>query len=259
MSHEPKCSYHSYLQLPNLLALQKPLVDPPHHDEILFIIVHQCHELWFKQIIHELSRLIETVQNNELFEATKTLRRIQEIVKLLSYHMGILNTLSPDEFAGYRDALMSASGFQSYQSRAIEFLCGLKDLRYLESFKDTEEIYNWLKQHFEAPSLYDALLDLLYRRGLVKKNTYERSDKEVIEALLKVYKERKAYSDLHFLCENLIDLDAFLQSWRNQHVKIAERTIGHKMGTGGTAGVEYLSKIMYKKLFPELWDIRHLI
>jgi tryptophan 2,3-dioxygenase len=255
----PKCQYHTYLQLPALLKLQTPLTDPEHHDEMLFIIIHQCHELGFKQIIHELLRLIEILKNDQIFEAIKTLRRIQEMTKLLSYHMGILNTLSPDEFAGYRHILSPASGFQSYQYRVIEFLCGLKDERFLEVFKETEEIYIWAKNYFDHQTLYDVLITLLNHRKLISKSTCPRSDKELIEALLKVYRERETYSDLHFLFENILDFDNLMQVWRIQHVKIAERTIGSKMGTGGTSGVGYLSHIMSKKLFSELWEVRSLI
>lgn len=259
MNSTQKCAYHAYLQLPKLLDLQFPLAEPVHHDEMLFIIVHQCHELWFKQVIHEIFRLREKLELDEIFEALKSLKRIHEIFKLVSYHMDILNTLSPDEFAGYRHVLSPASGFQSYQFRIIEFLCGIKVESYLEGFKDHLEIYSLMQECFLSPSLFDKILLILRKRNLLSSDPSQSEKNEVLEAILQVYKNRENFSDLHFLFENFVDLDSTVQIWRTQHVKIAERMIGRKMGTGGSSGVDYLANVASKKLFPILWEVRSLI
>lgn len=254
-----KISYHDYLQLSKLLDLQIPLAKPEHHDEMLFIIVHQCHELWFKLIIHEFCRLSEKLAQSEMLEVLKTLRRLQEIFKLLNEHMNILNTLSPDEFAGYRNVLAPASGFQSYQFRMIEFLCGAKDANFLECFKKIDDVYLLMKKLFDAPSLCDVIEETLKKRNLIPQTESPADKSNVVQGILTVYKEREKYSDLHFLFENLVDFDVTVQLWRSLHVKIAERMIGKKMGTGGSSGVDYLASITSKKLFPELWEVRSFI
>ena len=256
MTTNQQVTYENYLKTSMLLNLQQELSSPPHPDELIFIIIHQSHELWFKLVIHEIHRLLSCLDQNLIFECCKTLNRLNQILKALCEQMNILHTLSPDEFLGYRKELGSASGFQSHQYREVEFLFGLKDAKYLEKHTENTAIYNRLKEAMETKTVWERFLDLLSRNGPEFDKTQKSS---ILEALVKVYSQRIEYSGVHFLCEALIEVDTSLQLWRIRHFKNAEKTIGFKQGTGGSLGVEYLCNISGRKLFPELWEIRTML
>lgn len=264
---DQKVNYQDYIKVDELLRLQNELSQPKHHDELLFIIIHQSHELWFKLIIHELKRVSEHIEKELLYEALKSLDRVIVIFKSLVQQIDILHTLSPDEFLGYRDLLAPASGFQSYQYRTMEFLCGLKEEAYMEVHRNKPDVYALLQEQLHAPSIWDKTLQLLHQMGfaipesVTKRNYAEtyQSHPEVISAIKEIYLNRSKYTSLHYLFEKLVELDATIQIWRMRHCKNAERVIGHKQGTGGSKGTEYLMAIVSKKLFPELWDVRNIL
>ncbi len=220
MSSEP-VSYVSYLKVDELLALQNPLSDGPEHDELLFIIIHQTYELWFKQMLHELTRASTLLRAGELHPSLGTLRRVRTIMKTLVSQVDILETMTPLEFNAFRARLESSSGFQSYQFRQFEAV-------------------------FARPGIWGDVLALLERHGCV-------SGDDVHTMLLDVYRNRP---DLALLLEELVDIDEGIQEWRYRHVKMVERTIGNKQGTGGSSGADYLRSTLFKPSFPELWEIR---
>lgn len=260
-------TYHSYLKLEELLSLQEELSSPVQHDELLFIIIHQSHELWFKLVIHELRHLIKHLETDQIYEACKTLNRVVVITKNLIQQIEILHTLTPDEFLGYRHLLAPASGFQSYQYKIIEFLCGIKDASYLDKYAKQPEIYADLKANLELPSIWDTVIHLLHRQNFAIPNEilHRRYDERyhlhpvILEAVKTVYTNRQKYVHLHFLFEILVEFDLSVQIWRFNHLKNAERSIGYKQGTGGSPGIEYLQAAASRKFFPELWEVRSLI
>jgi tryptophan 2,3-dioxygenase len=261
-------SYNKYLRVPDLIALQDCLSDPQHHDELLFITIHQAYELWFKQILHEIDAAIIQMNEDRLAAAARTMRRVVEIEKLLVSQIHILETMSPINFLGFRDQLNPASGFQSMQFREIEFASGLKHESLLHEFRDDEFAHGRLQKRFSAPSLADAFYAALRKRGLdapadeladedsqspaERKTRYDKRTRTVLE-ILTHFEER--YEEFQ-LAEALLEHDEYFSLWRSHHIKMVERMVGTKRGTGGSEGVGYLRTTLNKKFFPELWEAR---
>lgn len=267
MQTTERVTYQSYLKIEQLLALQEELSNPKHEDELLFITIHQSHELWFKLMIHEIKRLARFLDEDLFFEASKTLSRIIAVIKTLTHQIEVLHTLSPDEFLGYRDLLAPASGFQSHQYKMVEFLLGQKDQKYMERYESQPAIYSSLKESLESRSIWDKTIELLSRHGfpqlepLLARSITEnyKSQPAVLEAIKQVYQHRSSFTSFHYLFEALVELDLALQLWRLAHMKNAERVIGFKMGTGGSSGVEYLHSTFSRRVFPELWEVRSIL
>ncbi|MFN2498296.1 MAG: tryptophan 2,3-dioxygenase [Pyrinomonadaceae bacterium] len=257
-------SYNKYLRVPDLIALQDCLSDPAHHDELLFITVHQAYELWFKQILHEIDAVITQTNENRLTAATRSLRRIVEIEKLLINQIHILETMTPISFLGFRDELNPASGFQSMQFREIEFASGLKQESILNEFRDDEFARERLQKRFANPDLADAFYAALSRRGLdapasesgldeaENKRRYGKRTQAVLEVLTHFEQRAEEFQ----LAEALLEHDEYFSLWRSHHIKMVERMVGSKRGTGGSEGVGYLRTTLDKKFFPELWEAR---
>jgi tryptophan 2,3-dioxygenase len=259
-----RLTYSGYLGLDRLLSAQLPLSDPPHHDEMLFIIQHQTSELWMKLLLHELGAALEHVRADELEPCFKILARVKQIQRQLFEQWAVLETLTPSEYAEFRGVLGGASGFQSPQYRALEFLLGNKNADMLKVFDHEPEIHAWLKDHLERPSLYDEFLRYLARRGLpVPASRVERdwaepyeSDPGVTEVFRLIYTDRAAHWDAYEMAEKLIDIEEGFQLWRFRHMKTVERIIGHKRGTGGSSGVSFLKRALELQFFPELIEVR---
>jgi tryptophan 2,3-dioxygenase len=260
---DPPLSYNKYLRVPELIGLQDCLSDPQHHDELLFITIHQAYELWFKQILHEIDAAISLMNEDRLAAAARTMRRVVEIEKLLVTQIHILETMTPINFLGFRDQLNPASGFQSMQFREIEFASGQKHQSLLHEFRDDEFAHARLQKRFAAPSLGDAFYAALRRRGLdtpasedptneERQQRYEKRTRAVLE-ILTHFEER--YEEFQ-LAEALLEHDEYFSLWRSHHIKMVERMVGTKRGTGGSEGVGYLRTTLDKKFFPELWEAR---
>ncbi|HEV2216171.1 MAG TPA: tryptophan 2,3-dioxygenase family protein [Candidatus Dormibacteraeota bacterium] len=233
-------SYGSYLKVPELLSLQQLLSDE--HDELLFIVAHQVYELWFRVVLHELEAVRSDMDADDIFTACHQLRRVSVIEKLLVEQIGVLETMSPQDFLAFRHKLAPASGFQSVQFREIEFLSGSKNAGYLERLEVTPEERGRLERRLAEPSLADALKAVIKRRGS--------------PALLQIFRDREHFADLFSLCEALLDHDETFAEWRARHVLMVERQIGSKPGTGGSSGARYLRSTLDKRFFPDLWDVR---
>lgn len=254
-------TYSSYLKIRELLNLQKPLSEGPEHDEMLFITIHQVYELWFKQILHEFEYLQKLLESNKVFEAQATFKRVLTILKTMVAQIDILETMTPLSFASFRLRLESSSGFQSLQFRKVEFLLGHKRESVLKPYEQDITSLNELKNFFLKPTLYDSFLKFLALNSYtIPKKLLNRDvsqplapSTELQEILIQIYKENPNIANL---CERLLDLDEGLQEWRYRHVKMVQRTIGSKMGTGGSSGAEYLIKTLFKPLFEDLWIIR---
>ncbi|MBM7703289.1 tryptophan 2,3-dioxygenase [Metabacillus iocasae] len=255
-------SYGDYLQLDQILSSQQRLSN--HHDEMLFIIIHQTSELWMKLILHELSAATRCIQQNELEEAFKMLSRVSRIQQQLIQSWSVLSTLTPAEYMEFRDKLGHSSGFQSYQNRLIEFALGHKNSHTLSVYQHEPNLHHTLSQALQEPSIYDASIQALHMRGLLVdegclmrdwSKEYE-SNKSVENAWLAVYQDVEKYWDLYELAEKLVDIGSQQQLWRYHHMMTVERIIGHKTGTGGSSGVTYLKKIVEHQFFPELWSLR---
>lgn len=257
-------SYGGYLCLERLLSAQLPRSAPAHHDEMMFIIQHQTSELWMKLMIHELSAAIVHVRADRLGPCFKILARVKQIQRQLFEQWAVLETLTPSEYAEFRDALGPASGLQSFQFRAIEFLLGNKNARMLDVHRHDAKIHAWLQGLLEAPSLYEEFLRYLARRGMAVPGECVQRDFSTpherhagLTAVFRaIYEDPKRYWDAYDMCEKLVDVEENFQLWRFRHVKTVERVIGFKRGTGGTAGVAFLRKTLEAVLFPELIDVR---
>jgi tryptophan 2,3-dioxygenase len=257
-----KMTYGDYLQLESLLSSQKRLSG--HHDEMLFIIIHQVSELWMKLILHELEASITLIQKGELSQAFKMLARVSKIQSQIIHAWDVLSTLTPAEYMEFREKLGQASGFQSYQYRMIEFMLGYKTKHVLEIYKKDPKLHQELMEAYKKPSIYDAAILALSRAGLdipdeVLNRDYTspyKHHQSVEDAWITIYKDVDDYWDLYELAEKLIDIEDWLQQWRFRHMKTVERIIGHKKGTGGSSGVGYLKKVLEHRFFPELWDVR---
>ncbi len=260
-----KLTYTEYLQLEPLLAAQRPLSTPEHHDELLFIIQHQTSELWMKLIIHELSAAIDGIRNDDLGPVSKILARVKHIQSQLFSQWSVLETLTPTEYVQFRHVLGPASGFQSWQYRMIEFLLGNKDEAALRVHKHDGARYERLERALRAPSIYDEFLAFMSRRGLPipagaldrdRTQPHHTSDPEVVSALRTVYENPDDYWDVYEIAEKLVDMEEAFQLWRFRHLKTVERIIGFKRGTGGSSGVNFLRKALDNVFFPELLDVR---
>jgi tryptophan 2,3-dioxygenase len=255
----PALNYSSYLHLDELLVTQRPRSDE--HDELLFIVIHQVYELWFKQILHELGALQRRLEEDRGPRALHTLRRLLAILKTVVAQIDVLETLTPRQFAGFRPRLESGSGFQSAQFRELETVLGRRDPRVLRHHEDDERARARIAAAMERPALFDSLLRYLAERGydvpegeLTRDVTKPREPSaEVQRVLLDVY---RAEGEEAQVCERLVDLDEGLQEWRYRHVKMVERTIGDKVGTGGSPGAAYLRTTLFSPAFPDLWAIR---
>jgi tryptophan 2,3-dioxygenase len=260
----PPLSYNKYLRVQDLINLQDCLSTPAHHDELLFITVHQAYELWFKQILHEIDAAIVLMEEDRLTAATRALRRVVDIEKLLVNQIHILESMTPISFLAFRDQLNPASGFQSMQFREIEFSSGLKDKGIVRQFSSDEFANERLQARLASPSLADSFYRVLQRRGLTapvspadadstqQKKAYEERTKAVLE-ILTHFEER--YEEFQ-LAEVLLEHDEHFSLWRSHHIKMVERMVGAKRGTGGSEGIGYLKTTLDKKFFPELWEAR---
>ncbi len=264
-------TYSSYLKVPELLKLQQPQSSPQHHDELLFIIVHQTYELWFKELLHDLDAVVANLQrvaaapqlHDEVYEAARLLRRCTEITRVLVEQFTILETMLPTHFLAFRGLLEPASGFQSEQFREIEFLCGLKDEKMLRYHRPTPEAYASLKRRLEEPSLRDVFFGALQAMGKLPTPPANATDKDLFEARARavhaLYADEPHHRDWIDVCERLTEFDELVVSWRLRHIQLVERIIGIRMGTGGSAGTSYLRLTLDKKFFPELWEARTML
>jgi tryptophan 2,3-dioxygenase len=253
-------NYQGYLQLDKILSAQKP-ISPHEHDEMLFIIIHQTYELWFKQLLHESAALKESMLQNDHFKSFAGFKRILKILKTLVGQIDILETMTPVSFMSFRSRLENASGFQSWQFRCFEALMGIKNKDRIKHLAESSEEKKTAEKYLHEDSLYDVFLKFLNINGykipedILKRDvteTYE-GDARVQDLLLKIYKENKSLS---LLCEFFVDLDEGVQEWRYRHIKMVERTIGDKMGTGGSLGARYLKSTLSKPAFTDLWAMR---
>jgi tryptophan 2,3-dioxygenase len=261
---EKALTYGTYLKVPELLALQKELSSPAHHDEALFIIIHQVYELWFKLLLHETDTAAEEIEQDRMFEGTRLLRRVVEVQRLLIHQVRILETMRPQDFLGFRYHLNPASGFQSIQFRELEFRLGLKNPAVLDHLVCEASERARLLQRLEQPSLGDVVDALFVRRGLGPQGAPRqaaaagpsREEDWRVDALVRIYEDPETHADLVALCEVLNEIDECLALWRAHHVQMVERMIGSKRGTGGSAGVGYLQSTLPKRAFPDLWRVR---
>ena len=257
-----KLDYNAYLRIDQLLDCQKPL--GTHHDELLFIIQHQTTELWFKLIVHELREALVHLRADNLEGTFKVLARVKHIQQQLVSQWSVLATLTPSEYVKFRHLLGPASGLQSHQHRIIEFILGRRNAQFLEVFKHRPAVYAEVNTALTSPSLYDEALRLMARKGMpMPREVLERdltkpweNNAGVLEVWKTVYENHEKHWDFYELAEKLVDIDEAYAIWRFRHIKVVERVIGFKRGTGGTAGVAYLKGQQDERLFPELWDVR---
>lgn len=256
--------YKSYLKLDELLKLQQPLAEPPSHDESLFIIIHQVFELWFKLLLHEIGKIFEMLDQGDLIESERLTRRLTSILRLFIPKLSVLETMLPSDFIQFRDRLHPASGFQSVQFREIEFAGGLKDRKYLGMFKGDAAATARLQKRIGEPSFWDHFVALLGRLGYSV-----GSEESQRRAIVSIYKSDGNHA-LRALCEAMIEYDEMFSLWREHHIRMVQRMIGSKPGTGqqlvesaygktspmGSIGVEYLAQTLNKKFFPVLWAAR---
>ena len=265
MKENQAVNYTGYLGLDKILNAQdlrsKDTETGPEHDEMLFIIIHQVFELWFKQLLHEFDYCQEQLKAKELGSTLHVLKRVRNIIKVMVSQVDVIETMTPRDFSAFRNLLDSASGLQSYQFREIEFTLGLKRANVLSRYDEASTAHINLTKRLHAPSLWDAFLHFVSERGyeipeqlLSANSTTElEASEEVISVIEKIYHNDP---ELTQLCETLIDVDEGLQEWRYRHVKMVQRTIGMKIGTGGSDGVNYLLQSLIKPFFPDLWDVR---
>lgn len=255
-------TYGSYLALDRLLSSQNPVSS--HHDEMLFIVIHQVSELWMKLSLHELEAVLQQIQKDDLDPAFKMLSRVVRIQGQLIQSWDVLSTMTPFDYSSFRGELQQSSGFQSYQYRTLEFILGNKSRELIEVHRGTPGIYRQLKQTLEKPSIYDETLRMLARRRFrIPRERVDRDWAEPYEphpdveaAWLEVYRDVDTHWDLYELAEKFVDLEQKFQQWRFAHMKTVERIIGQKRGTGGSAGVSYLKRALDLEFFPELWSVR---
>ena len=257
-------TYGNYLKVRELLTLQELQSDPPMHDELLFISIHQAYEIWFKQILFELDTASERLALDDIFEAQRLIRRVIRIEALLVNQIHILETMTPRDFASFRSILNPASGFQSVQFRELEFLSGMKDESVMSGIILRDEERARLERRLEEPSLRQGLYSALQRRGFDVHDP-ERNDKDpearehTLRQLLEIYRAPEDHFHLYNLCEALVDHDQQILMWRFHHVRVVERLIGTKHGTGGSDGVRYLQSTVKKRAFPLLWEVRGML
>lgn len=254
-------TYSSYLKLDELLSLQQPLSDGPEHDETLFIVIHQVYELWFKEMLHELDFLNARLVDQDAPRALNTLKRILTILKVAVSQIDVLETMTPLDFLSFRARLESGSGFHSFQFREFEFALGAKNLAALDRYPEGGDARSRLERRLAAPTVWDAFLRFLAGAGyavpkaLIERDVTQpiRPTPELEPILIQVYRTNPMVTSV---CERLVDLDEGIQEWRYRHVKMVQRTIGMKPGTGGSRGAAYLATTLDRPLFPDLWAIR---
>jgi tryptophan 2,3-dioxygenase len=256
----PAVTYGSYLKIDELLALQQFRSDGPEHDELLFIVIHQVYELWFKELLHEIDRVRRLLADDDSHRAQHTMKRILTIMKVLVAQLDILETMTPLEFQSFRHRLEAASGFQSDQFRQLEFVLGFKSRGAIERFGEGTRARQSLERRFAEPTLWDAFLEYLEGEGYSVPAVLRTRDvtapiepsPELQGVLIHLYRTDPKNGEL---CERLVDLDEGIQEWRYRHVKMVQRTIGMKIGTGGSSGAQYLLTTI-RAAFPDLWEIR---
>jgi tryptophan 2,3-dioxygenase len=254
-------TYATYLHLDQLLSLQDPKSEPEEHDELLFIVIHQVYELWFKLLLHELEKVKADFSAGDVFGAVHTWKRLRTILKTLVGQLDILETMTPMSFTAFRDRLETSSGFQSVQFREVEFVLGYRRADVV-AYQPDPAARAALELRLHERSVVDHFYDLLEREGIAIPSELRERDRslptaanaEVQAGLLQLYRTR---GDCTVLFEVMTDFDEGLQEWRYRHVKLVERTIGSKQGTGGSPGVEFLKRSLFKPIFPDLWAIRH--
>jgi tryptophan 2,3-dioxygenase len=262
---KPSMTYGQYLTLDRLLTAQHPISD--HHDEMLFVIIHQTKELWLKQTIHELELSRRLIREDALMQVYKSLSRVSRIQAVLTLSWDVLATLTPTDYTSFRGVLGSSSGFQSFQFRLVEFLLGLMDAQHLRHHAHDPAAHQALDEALRRPSLWDEATAAGARAVLpipaaalvrARSETY-RPDPGVEAAWAEVYRDAERWWPFYQLAEKLVDIDDALATWRHKHAITVERIIGLKRGTGGTAGVPYLQSTLTKRAFPELWSLRTLV
>jgi tryptophan 2,3-dioxygenase len=272
---DDQLTYATYLRVADLIKLQQPQSSPPQHDELLFITIHQTYELWFKQLLHELDAVITNLKtaatihatqaehHDAVYEAARLLRRCTEIMRVLVEQFTILETMLPTHFLAFRGKLRPASGFQSEQFRELEFLCGLKDAKLLRYHEPSEEAHAALERRLLEPSLRDVFFDALRALSVLPPISDKATDEERFnahaQAILAIYRDERGKRNWIDVCERLTEFDELLVSWRLRHIQMVERTIGVRLGTGGSSGASYLKVTLDKKFFPELWEARTLL
>ena len=257
-------SYGSYLGLDQLLASQHPRSEPPQHDELLFIIQHQTSELWLKLMLHELRSARALLATDELAPALKRIARVKHIQQTLTGQWSVLATLTPSEYAEIRPFLATSSGFQSWQYRAVEFLLGNKNADMVRVFDHDETARAMLAELLDEPSLYDEFLRYLSRHGyavpaeLLDRDFSQpyRLDERLVDTFAAVYASPSEHWGVYETCEELVDVEDNFQQWRFRHLQVVTRTIGHKKGTGGSSGVDFLRRALDLTFFPELYAVR---
>jgi tryptophan 2,3-dioxygenase len=264
---EGRLTYGGYLRLDQLLAAQQPLSQPPHHDEMLFIVQHQTSELWLKLLIHELTAATDHLRNDRVWQFGKVIARCKRVLDQLTAQWSVLETLTPSEYMEFRDILGPSSGFQSLQYRTVEFLLGNKNAAMLKVFAHDVEGHAALQGALVAPSLYDEFLRYLGRWGHeVPWQHQERDftqphamDPGLVPVFERIYEDTGRYWREYALCEDLVDLETQFQLWRFRHMRTVMRIIGFKPGTGGSSGVAFLRKALELTFFPELFEVRTAI
>ena len=257
--YDSALTYTSYLEVEELLQLQKPLSDGPEHDELLFIIIHQTYELWFKQLLHEFEAAAKALEAGNSHYALAILGRIRTIMKVCVTQVDILETMTPLQFNAFRGYLASSSGFQSSQFRKVEAILGRRDSKMAGHLPP--DMQSEIAEITSRNSIWDSFLIYVAGRGFkIPNSVLERSpsiayesNAEVQDALLELHRND---AEAAMVSERLIDIDEGIQEWRYRHVKMVERTIGAKMGTGGSSGVQYLASTLFNPVFKDLWEIR---
>ncbi|GAB3041513.1 tryptophan 2,3-dioxygenase family protein [Parafrigoribacterium mesophilum] len=259
-----RMSYGSYLHLDTLLSAQVPVSTPEHHDELLFIIQHQTSELWLKLVLHELLAARDMLARDQLQPALKALARVKHIQRSLTEQWSVLATLTPTEYAQFRGYLGNASGFQSWQYRAVEFLLGNKNAGMLKVFESNPDAYELISSVLNTPSIYDEFLRFLSRAGFAVPTSVLERDvtkgyefrPELVDTFREIYENPTQHWQAYETCEELVDLEDNFQLWRFRHMKTVARIIGMKRGTGGSTGVGFLQKALDLTFFPELYAVR---
>lgn len=259
-----KLTYSDYLKIDELLSLQKYRSETKEHDEMLFIIIHQTYELWFKQILHEFDKLRKELHQGETWTAVKTMRRVLTILKTMVAQIDILETMTPLEFNSFRGFLDEASGFQSVQFREVEILCGLRSSHMIKAHEHQPQYVERMKERMKEPTLWESFCRYLQQQGyeidkperLNEQGLLYEPNENLQETLIGIMKQDP---ETAMLCELFVDFDEGMQEWRYRHVKMVERTIGNKKGTGGSDGVSYLRSTLHQRIFPDLWEIRSKI
>jgi len=263
--NENTLTYDRYLQISNLLSLQKPMSQPAQHDETLFIIIHQVYELWFKQILHEIDGAERAIVHDDALRLMRSIKRITTIQDVLIQQVDVLETMTPSDFNVFREHLNPASGFQSHQFRLFEFRLGLKDETYLKFFRTQPEALEKFERALNAPSIYDLVLRFMKRAGykipetVLSRNVRQPHElnEQIVDEMLAVYQNPAAHMQLYVLLEALLDIDEKVEIWRYRHVAMVKRMIGTRTGTGGSSGAKYLSSTLTKRCFPEIWEVRN--